>query len=362
MGANTAIEWADATWNPIRGCTRVSEGCRYCYAEGLAARFSGPGQPFEGLAAMVTGKDGHRPRWTGKIAWAPNVLLEPVKWQQPRTIFVNSMSDLFHEAVLVEHIDQIIAVMALAPRHVFIVLTKRPDVMRRYLSDPAMPERVRAQLLTPAPDSPLDKAGKGEKPRVTAVEIIAAAQAISAGPLHNLWLGTSVENQEAADARIPELLETPAAKHIVSAEPLLGPINFNLIDPTYVKGKLSSFTQALPDPNDPCEKNHLDWVISGGESGLGGRPMHPDWARSIRDQCVAADVPFFFKQWGAWANAGVAGAGVANDNRTAHAWPDGTEMRLVGKKKAGHLLDGRVWQQTPPMPRLPAKPAKEVAA
>lgn len=363
MGDKTEIEWADATWNPIRGCTRVSEGCRHCYAESIAARFSGPGQPFEGLAQRVTRKDDTRGQWTGKIGFAANVLLDPIKWQLPRTIFANSMSDLFHEAVMVEWIDQIMAVTALAPRHVVIVLTKRPHVMLRYMTDPAMPERVYQQLMLPDPGSPLDLAAKGDRPRVTGEQVIAAAQAVRNGPLPNLWLGVSVEDQDTADDRIPVLLQIPGAKRLISYEPALGPVDLTQVDNT---GHGFSFTDALAGTKRNYHPNsrgvmrplgaRLDWVICGGESGIGARPMHPNWARAVRDQCVAAGVPFFFKQWGAWANAGI-----ANDNATHHTWPDGAVMRLNGKRKSGHLLDGRAWQQTPPMPRMPARRARDVA-
>lgn len=233
------ISWTDQTWNPIRGCSRVSEGCRHCYAEHQAARFSGPGQPYEGL---VTVANGH-PQWTGTIAFVEKHLLDPLKWKQPRRIFVNSMSDLFHENVTDEMRHRIFGVMQECPHHTFQILTKRPAGM------------------------------------------LAFAEAQMAGgfcwPLPNAWLGVSVENQKAADERIPLLLQTPAAVRFVSCEPLLGPV-----------GLANHFPHAHGMRDDRF------WVICGGESGPGARPMDPDWARSLRDQCQASGVSFFMKQMG----------------------------------------------------------------
>ena len=187
MGAKTGIEWTDATWNPIRGCSRVSEGCRNCYAERQALRFAGPGQAYEGLAVLQNG----RPHWTGKIAFVEEHLLDPLRWRKPKRIFVNSMSDLFHENVTDEMRDKIFAVMALSPQHTFQVLTKRPKQMLGYLERNATGGRIFhvAQKL----DAKGHGAGSGS------------------WPLPNVWLGVSVENQVAADERIPLLLQTPAA-------------------------------------------------------------------------------------------------------------------------------------------------------
>jgi protein gp37 len=300
MADNTKIEWTDATWNPLRGCTRVSEGCRNCYAEGVAARFSGPGQAYEGLAKRTRGG----PRWTGKVAFAgEQTLLQPLRWRRPRQIFVNSMSDLFHEAVPDELIDRIFAVMALAPQHTFQVLTKRPERMRVYLN---VPERVGKWLN--AMDA-LDERG---------------SNAFTSFPLPNVWLGTSVEDKYVALVRGAALKACPAAVRFWSAEPLLGDL-----------GYLSH--AIMPD-----------WIIAGGESGPRARPMHPDWVRDLRDRCAAAGVPFFFKQWGEWVPLRSFDGGFwpTDTGGCIRLTPEGERrdwgypMQRVGKKHTGRLLGG----------------------
>lgn len=236
---NGGIAWCEETWNPVRGCSRVSEGCRHCYAERVAARFSGPGKPYEGLAVMKS--DG--PHWTGKVRLVAAALDLPLRWRKPRRIFVNSMSDLFHKGLTDHEILKVFVTMARARQHTFQILTKQPRRMLEW-------------FLVCADDTVRPLAWAGVP-----------------WPLPNVWLGVSVEDQETADERIPLLLQTPAAVRWVSAEPLLGPIEF----PTMLR-------------------NWIDWLVVGGESGPGARPMHPDWARGLRDQCVAAGVPFFMKQ------------------------------------------------------------------
>lgn len=307
MPDKTNIEWTDATWNPIRGCTRVSEGCRHCYAETVAARFSGPGQPYEGLAEFVTRPGSAREaRWTGKVAVVETLMDWPLRKRKPLRIFVNSMSDLFHEAVPDEVVDKVFRVMSMARKHTFQVLTKRPERMRRYLTHEAVQGRI-------------------------------SYQGRAIWPLPNVWLGVSVEDQATADARIPILLDTPAAVPWISAEPLLGPLDL---------------TQYFHAPID--SRRGLAWVVVGGESGPGARPMHPDWARSLRDQCAA--VPFFFKQWGEWLDEGEATAAhmaPGDDVFGADGWPKGPKwhyydadnrggggMIRVGKARAGRHLDG----------------------
>lgn len=245
----TKIEWTDATWNPLRGCSRVSDGCRNCYAEKVANRFSGPGQPYEGLIA----KGG---QWNGKIKLVPEKLSEPLRWKKPRMVFVNSMSDLFHESVPDDFIDKVFAIMAQCPEHTFQILTKRPKRMLSYLSAKNLGRRVNSYL-----------------PSTVNYPI----------PPKNVWLGVSVEDQKSADERIPLLLRCPAAVRWVSAEPLLGPVNLTF------------------------EDRPVDWVVVGGESGHGARPMAHSWARSLRDQCVSAGVPFFMKQMGGRAKKTMAG-------------------------------------------------------
>lgn len=298
MGDKTGIEWTDATWNPIRGCSRVSEGCRNCYAETVANRFKGEGQPYAGLIA----KGG---QWNGSIKFVPEMLDQPLRWRKPRRIFVNSMSDLFHENVPDEVIDKVFAVMALARQHTFQILTKRPERMRDYMNSDALIERNSV--------------------------VIGARNSMILWP--HVWLGVSVEDQKALDERLPLLLDTPAAVRWISAEPLLGPVDLSCW-PIY----------------GPDREQMLNWVVVGGESGPHARPMHPEWARSLRDQCAAAGVPFLFKQWGEWAPT----ANAYETDPWRDLLPDGTDytyqridefetavrVRRVGKKAAGRLLDG----------------------
>jgi len=272
MSDKTGISWTDATWNPIRGCSRVSEGCRHCYAEAVAARFSKPGQPYEGLAKIGVAT-GHHPKWTGEVRFIAEHLADPLRWKRPRRIFVNSMSDLFHEKLTNEQIAAVFGVMAAAPQHTFQVLTKRARRMREWFEWAAAQE----------PDAPNTCIGIAESSIVDSVGRITSRVAGSYGhvpwPLPNVWLGVSVENQEAADERIPELLRTPAAVRFLSCEPLIGP-----------------FDLAAASPNARSLVEDLDWLICGCESGRFARPCSVEWLRSLRDQCAAAEVPFFLKQ------------------------------------------------------------------
>ena len=269
MGAKTGIEWTDATWNPILGCSRVSEGCRNCYAEGIAGRFGGGKETvYSGLTKIVNG----RAVWTGQIK-ETRQLFEPLKWRTPKRVFVNSMSDLFHENMTDEQRDRIFAVMALCPQHTFQVLTKRPERMAAYFSDPGYHTEmigIEAELIS--------RIGR-HTPDLKARWPL---------PLFNVWLGVSVENQDAANKRIPALRNVDAAVRFLSCEPLLGPLEFsdvtNRSDCVQVLGKQA--------------RDGIDWVICGGESGPGARPMDPAWMRSLRDQCAAASVAFFAKQMG----------------------------------------------------------------
>lgn len=304
MSDKTGIEWTDATWNPLRGCSRVSEGCRHCYAETVAARFSGPGQPYDGLATRSPA------RWTGKVALVEKHLADPLRWTRPRRIFVNSMSDLFHEAVPDEWIDQIFAVMALAPQHTFQVLTKRPERMRNYCE----------ALVT-------GKRKIGDAIRTVTLDGFAARLKVAAAfgvrpgsggeppyaPFPNVWLGVSVEDQATADARIPLLLQTPAAVRFVSYEPALGPIDFSKLtrvaicdDGDLTPGRDIEINEdgallcaGCGNVPTPWEEESLDWIICGGESGPGARPFDIAWARSTIAQCRAAEVACFMKQLGA---------------------------------------------------------------
>lgn len=376
----TKIEWTDATWNPINGCTRVDEGCRNCYAEIMAARFSTPGQWGHGLAQIV-GQPGSRDhRWTGKVRFNEAALTQPLRWTRPRRIFVNSTSDMFHESVPDEWIDKLFAVMALCPQHTFQVLTKRPDRAAKYLghSGTCIPVGIRqtAALLGQKDPGPLPIA------------------------LPNVWLGTSISDQASADLRIPHLLATPAAIRFISAEPLLGPVDLtrwmgvqhsrdnNLSDPE-TRAAIETMIRVARAKFRAEHGNHgIDWAIVGGESGPGARPMHHDWARSLRNQCVAAGVSYFHKQNGEWAPydqitdedgealyhpapadhpdaslrckydslcLSVDGTsyptGKAGGYHTAPAgafFKNGDmSMFRIGKKAAGRLLDGREWNEMP---------------
>lgn len=271
----TKIDWADVVWNPVTGCTPASAGCQNCYAQRMAKR--------------LAGRCGYPADEPFKVTLHPERLEEPLRWRKPRRIFVCSMGDLFHPDVPDEFIGQVFETMACARQHTFLLLTKRPGRMHRFITAYS------------APGGPLGNY------------------------LHNfphIWLGVTAENQAMADERIPILLATPAAVRFVSVEPMLGPMDFEHPDNEgygveVIKG--------------------LDWVILGGETGPGARPMHPQWARHVRDQCVADGVPLFFKQWGEGGRLGTALPG--NERKEA-----GYDYR---QKNGGHLLDGQEWRQWP---------------
>ncbi len=234
MSTQSGIEWTETTWNPVTGCTKISHGCKFCYADRMAKR----------LQAM--GVDKYRNGFS--VTMHPSTLKDPLKWRKPRLVFVNSMSDLFHEEVSLSFIKAVFETMNQASHHTFQVLTKRPN------------------------------------------RVLDLNQHLTWSP--NIWLGTSIESQR-WQFRLEELRATGAQTKFLSLEPLLGPLS------------------GIP-------LNGIDWVIVGGESGPGARPMEPDWVREIRDNCLQKDVPFFFKQWGG-----------------------------VFKKRTGRVLDGRTWDQMP---------------
>jgi protein gp37 len=266
MSDNSAIEWTDATWNPVTGCSKVSEGCRNCYAEALSLRFGRSKKPW---AAQFAAEN---------VVLHPERLTQPLRWRDPRMIFVNSMSDLFHERIPDDFIGQIFAVMGEASHHTFQVLTKRPERMLNW-------QQRHPQLSPP-----------------------------------NVWLGVSVENQQAADERISLLMYAQAEVRFLSCEPLLGPVNLTDVRPSEVehydilRGRLYGLGRLA----EPRVAPRIDWVIVGGESGPRHRPMDLNWARDLRDQCVEANVPFFFKQVG---------------GRTP--------------KAGGRVLDDQTWDQLP---------------
>lgn len=311
MGANTNIQWTDATWNPVRGCSRVSEGCRNCYAEKVAARFSGPGLPYEGLARVGVGGGA---RWTGEVRMVPEHLADPLRWTRPRRVFVNSMSDLFHEKLTNEEIAAVFGVMAAAPRHTFQLLTKRAERMREWFAwfRGELGDEARAEnLLSEGYADAVFDGSNGDHDAKTCEMLDRIRDAHDAHldempwPLPNVHLGVSVEDQETADERIPHLLATPAAVRFVSYEPALGPVDFTSItlpDEVAASARLSvARINALTDQDDEHYFNDhakLDWIIVGGESGPGARPFDISWARSTVEQCRAAGTAVFVKQLG----------------------------------------------------------------
>jgi len=301
MADRSRIEWTDATWNPLAGCTKVSPGCAHCYAELMAKRLKAMGRP--AYQNVIDDKG----RWSGNISLIDSVLEKPLHWKRPRKIFVDSMSDLFHERVPEDYIQRVFEIMIKADWHVFQVLTKRPNRMAGILSG--------AQWW----DGTESDARK------------------------HIWLGTSVENQKAADERIPQLLKIDAAVRFLSCEPLLGRIDLGFdiwFDPEYYEGNINK-------PRDGVVlqyKDLLHWVIAGGESGPKARPMHPDWARSLRDQCQWAGVAFHFKQWGEWHYDGDV---IKERPQTPVTIVGDQPVYRVGKHAAGRLLDGREWNEYP---------------
>lgn len=322
MGDTTHIEWADATWSPVTGCTRVSPGCVNCYIDWAP--------PFRIEGRHFTDRDGNRSHEIGSttgVRLHPDRLDWPLRkrsWRGKR-VFVCSLADLFHDAVPDEFIARVFAVMALTPETTYQVLTKRPARMRALLSSESFEENLYDIAV-------YNLASHGS---------ISWEQCKGAPtfPLPNVWLGVTVEDQERADQRIPILLDTPAAVRWLSCEPLLGPVNLGRAVGTYYGG----------DPRE--DESGIDWVVVGGESGPGARPMHPDWARSLRDQCAAAGVPYLYKQWGEWAPGGEGVGPLRDTDREVYigdvltdpAWkglPARQIMRRVGKKRAGRVLDG----------------------
>lgn len=263
MSAGSKIEWTEATWNPVSGCTRASAGCDNCYAVTMTHRLEAMGQSkYAGLTVLNPKGDRH---FNGVVRTDEASLMIPLRWKKPRRVFVNSMSDLFHKDVPFDFIDKVFAVMALCRQHTFQILTKRPERMAEYLAIPHFRDRV----------DKIIKRIAGENP--------SPFSRIDAVPLHNVWLGTSIENQDYIH-RIDDLLKCPASILFLSIEPMLGPVTLpqQFLDFDYAD-----------DANIDCRHR---WVIVGGESGHDARPMDLAWARSLRDQCKSSDVPFFFKQ------------------------------------------------------------------
>ena len=326
MGDKSNIEWTDATWNPTYGCTRVSEGCRNCYAERFVHRFAGEGQRYEGLTVIRGG----RPGWTGKIQLAPERLDQPLRWQRPRRIFVNSLSDVFHEGIPFEYVAAIFGVMAMSSRHTFQVLTKRPERAREFfawLEGKQMADLYKADLCIEHASS------HGVEDRLIKRDELSGV----VWPLKNVWLGVSVEDQAAADSRIPILLEMPAVVRWISAEPLLGPLD--LRDYLKADGMPDRIVTPGSVPVTYTNVVGLDWVIGGGESGPGARGMESEWVSSLHDQCDGSTALFHFKQWGLLSN---------NPDPK-----DPTAKKNGGGVKGGRQFLGRTWDDEPGLLNAP---------
>lgn len=271
MSTTSNIEWTEKTWNPTVGCSIVSAGCTNCYAMKMAHRLAAMGQrDYVGLAVKKNGNA----VWNGTLRTLEHRLTDPFKWRKPCKVFVNSMSDLFHEDVPFDFIDKVFAVMALCPQHTFQVLTKRPERMAEYMNSR---ERMGGMVKLNLPIAPVG---------VSDYFAEAWYRGLFFWPPSNVWLGTSCENQKAADERIPHLLRCSAAVRFISAEPLLGPVN------------IQAAINRMPWQIGGGDAG-LHWVIVGGESGPGARPCNIDWIRSIVQQCRAAGVACFVKQMGA---------------------------------------------------------------
>lgn len=359
MADNTHIEWTDATWNVVTGCAIVSPGCTNCYAMKLAGTRLRDHPSRKGLT--IDSKAG--PVWNGQVRFNADWLTQPLRWTKPRKIFVCAHGDLFHEGVTDDQLDQIFAVMALAPQHVFQVLTKRPERMRDYLSKRTLTDWAEAVQPGSLPFSRADV-----KRAFGLTEKFSYDPATPSLPLLNVWLGVSVEDQARASERIPVLLETPAAVRWLSAEPLIGPVdllNIETIPPRVAYLNALSGRRMTCEAGGPYEEipalSQLDWVVVGGESGAGSRPMHPDWARDLRDQCADAGVAFLFKQWGDWTPGENAQNTLRRAVETADWFNDAWDFQTLtpasaegmhiddeptlyraGKRAAGRRLDGQM--------------------
>ncbi|MCV7175092.1 DUF5131 family protein [Mycolicibacterium sphagni] len=347
MGSKTKIEWTrsddgtpGATWNPATGCTKVSPGCDRCYAETLAERFRGtPGHYYE------NGFD---------VTLRPGKLLEPLKWSKPRRIFVNSMSDLFHDQIPDHYIAKVFAVMELAPWHSFQLLTKRHGRMHSLLNSLVFQSQISSavnELLDDGAPFPKTWDPEGHKPD---------------WPLPNVWLGVTVENQQWADIRIPLLIDTPATIRWLSIEPMLGPVDLFGVPfaetpgPAIIRNSVHWFDPNYGDQHEWDDQPGIDWVVCGGESGRGARPMHPKWATDLMLSCSATGVPFLFKQWGEWrpyldqsnghrqpdAYMNVVGE-LADEDTALAAGGDWIGMHRLGKSNTGRELDGRLYDEYP---------------
>lgn len=347
MADGTTIEWTDATWQIVTGCSVVSPGCTNCYA----MRLAGTRLQHHHSRRDLTVKTKAGPVWNGKVRFNAGWLTQALHWKKPRDIFVAAHGDLFHDVVQRWMHVKVFAVMAIAQRHRFQVLTKRAANMRAFC----------LWLQTAEGRAALEEAAR-ELGHTFEFE----GRSTLTLPLPNVWLGVSVEDRPRAKERIPHLIETPAAVRWISAEPLLGHVD--------IKPWVHRYKGDDGNCNGRCcetPRGLLHWVVAGGESGPSARPMRADWVRSIRDQCAEAKVPFFFKQWGAWL------PGTQYEEAHREADPDETQSRFdcmnwdedqerfvehsgnvidepgddatyrVGKKAAGAMLDGKLHREMP---------------
>lgn len=291
MADRSAIGWTDSSWNPVSGCSKVSPGCDHCYAETLSHRFG------------WTHASWTMPHARENVQLHPDRVDQPLRWKKPRRIFVNSMSDVFHDQVPDPFLDTLFAVMALASQHTFQILTKRPKRMHAYLTNPETAHRIAAEVLQRA---------RTPEEGIRSINMYNR----TVWPLPNVWLGVSVEDQRRANERIPWLIQSPAALRFLSCEPLLGPVDLSAL--------LVPVPGGAPVPVNVLRGTSvfapwIDWVIVGAESGREARPMDDDWVRTLRDQCQAAGTAFFFKQ----------------------------RVDAEGHKDIQPQLDGQLWQAFP---------------
>jgi protein gp37 len=285
MTADHRIAWADAIWDPVRGCSRKSAACVNCYAETETALSAQAGGWGEGFASVTP--DGLK--WTGKVELHEEKLTMPFGVDRPSRIFVNAFADVFHEEMTDAAIDRVFAVMAATPQHRYVILTKRQKKMQAYMADPATAGRVAAAIAV------LGRDGK-----------------VESWPPANVWLGVTTENQKEAERRVPTLLQTPAAVRFVAAEPLLSAVEFK---PEWLPGA------GAAGPT-------IDWVMGGGESGPNARPIQLDWVRALRDQCARTGTPFYWNDWGA-------------------AKPDGQAAKDAAPDAANRTIDGALHEAFP---------------
>lgn len=323
MSGKTGIQWTDATWNPVRGCSRISPGCQFCYAEAVAARFSKPGQPYHGLAKMTP----RGPQWTGDVRFVPKHIKDPIRWKKPRMIFVNSMSDLFHEKLGTDVLQSVFDVMFEAKHHIYQVLTKRSQRMMELLP----------HLRYPGGQKWMDR------------------------PERHIWMGVSVETQF-EEERIEHLVQTPAAVRFLSLEPLLQPIDLSkwLIRDADCPTCRGARVDTCDDPGCPCDghmhtgevcgwrghRRKIHWVIVGGESGPRARRMQLDWVRTIVAQCKEKGVPVFVKQLGSKPQSGWKSRQQPNCGCREAGCPHLLmALPIVMKLKDGHGGDPEEWPE-----------------